>query len=51
MIVYDSNEQEVGQAIKKSGIPRSDVFVVTKVLWTEHGYDKCKAAFAKSLEK
>jgi len=51
MIVSVSNEQEVGRAIKKSGISRSDVFVVTKILWTDHGYERCKAAFADSIKK
>jgi len=45
------NEHEVGCAVKKSGISRSDVFVVTKLMWTNHGYENCKAAFADSLKK
>ena len=36
------NEEEVGSAIVKSGIPREDIFLTSKV-WLEHyGYDKCK---------
>jgi len=51
VIVLERNEQLVGRAIKKSGITRSDVFVVTKLLWTDHGYESCKASFADSLKK
>lgn len=46
-----SNEQGVGRGLKKSGIPRSEVFVVTKLWFDDHGYDRCKAAFAESLKK
>ena len=36
------NEEEVGNAIQKAGIPRDDLFITTKV-WVEHyGYDACK---------
>ena len=31
MIVYFRNEHEVGSALKKSGIPREDIYVTTKV--------------------
>ena len=50
MFIY-SNEKEVGRGLKKSGIPRSDVFVVTKVWGDGHGYERCKAAFAESLRR
>ena len=49
-LVY-RNEKDVGQGIKKSGIPRSDIFVVTKVWGDDHGPERCKEAFAKSLRK
>lgn len=33
------NEEEVGDAIKKSGVPRDEIFLTTKV-WIEHyGYE------------
>lgn len=36
------NEEEVGNAIAKSGIPREQIFLTTKV-WVEHyGYDETK---------
>lgn len=46
-----NNEEAVGRAIKKSGIPRSEIFLITK-LWVEDaGYEKAKVAFARSLKK
>ena len=36
------NEEEVGNALKKSGIPREELFITTKV-WIEHyGYEECR---------
>ncbi len=38
------NEEEVGNAIAKSGVPREEIFLTTKV-WLEHyGYDECRAS-------
>ena len=45
------NEEEVGAAITKSGIPREEIFLTTKV-WVEHyGYEECKKSVYTSLEK
>ena len=45
------NEEEVGNAIAKSGIARGDIFLTTKV-WIEHyGYDSCKASVEEPLKK
>lgn len=45
------NEEEVGNAIAKSGIPREEIFLTTKV-WLEHyGYDECKASVLESMRK
>ena len=45
------NEEEVGTAIEKSGVPREDIFLTTKV-WVEHyGYDACKRSVEESLKK
>lgn len=45
------NEEEVGNAIKKSGIPRSEIFITTKV-WIEHyGYEECKRSVLESMLK
>ena len=45
------NEEEVGNAIVKSGIPREEIFLTTKV-WVEHyGYEQTKASIMESLRK
>ncbi len=45
------NEKAVGNAIKKCGVPRNELFITTK-LWVEDmGYEKTKIAFQKSLDK
>lgn len=45
------NEEEVGNAIAKSGIPREDIFLTTKV-WVEHyGYEACRASVLESMRK
>jgi 2,5-diketo-D-gluconate reductase A len=45
------NEEQVGSAIKKSGIAREELFLTTKV-WVEHyGYEECKKSVLTSLEK
>jgi len=45
------NEEEVGSAVEKSGIPREELFLTTKV-WVEHyGYDACKRSVEESLRK
>lgn len=45
------NEEEVGHAIAKSGIPRDEIFLTTKV-WIEHyGYDAARASVLKSMRK
>jgi 2,5-diketo-D-gluconate reductase A len=45
------NEREVGEAIRKSGIPREDVFVTTKLNNDRHGHDEAIAALDESLGK
>lgn len=45
------NEEEVGNALVNSGIPREEIFLTTKV-WIEHyGYDECRASVLESLRK
>lgn len=45
------NEEEVGNAIVKSGIPREELFITTKV-WIEHyGYEETKASVYESMRK
>ncbi len=44
------NEQAVGNAIKRSSVPREELFITTKFGSKEAGYEKTMAAFQKSLE-
>lgn len=45
------NETAVGNAIKKSGIARKDLFITTKLWVQDTGYEKTKLAVEKSLNK
>jgi 2,5-diketo-D-gluconate reductase A len=45
------NEHEVGRAVAKSGIPREEIFLVTKLWNADQGYDKTIAAFEQSAER
>jgi diketogulonate reductase-like aldo/keto reductase len=47
--MYD-NEEDVGRAVQESSIPRSEIFVTTKLWNSDHGYDKALRAFQRSLE-
>ena len=45
------NEEEVGSAIQKSGVPREEIFLTSKV-WIEHyGYEECKKSVLDSMRK
>jgi 2,5-diketo-D-gluconate reductase A len=45
------NERGVGQAIRRSGVDRSEVFIETKVWISDYGYDQTLHAFDKSARK
>lgn len=45
------NEKAVGRAIKRSGVPREELFITTKLWIQDAGYESAKLAFSKSLEK
>ncbi len=45
------NEEGVGAAVKKSGLKREDVFLVSKVWISNYGYEKAKASIDESLRK
>ncbi len=45
------NEEDVGVAVRESGLPRDSVFVTTKLWYTEHGYDAALAAGRASLKR
>ena len=45
------NEEAVGRAIKKCGVPREELFITTKLWISDTSYEGAKAAFQKSLDK
>ena len=45
------NEREVGEAIRRSGLARDQIFVETKVWITDYGYDATLHAFEKATGK
>lgn len=44
------NEQGVGNAIVKCGVPRKELFITTKVWISNAGYEKAKASIEESLQ-
>src|SRR4029453_8916132 len=45
------NEEAVGRALRRSGVPRGELFVTTKLWVQDAGYDKAKRAFDRSLQR
>jgi 2,5-diketo-D-gluconate reductase A len=45
------NEEAVGKAIKRSGVPREELFITTKLWVQDAGYENTKKAFEKSLKR
>jgi diketogulonate reductase-like aldo/keto reductase len=45
------NEEDVGHAVRASGIPREKVFVTTKLWHSDHGYEASQRAFGLSLQR
>lgn len=45
------NEEAVGRAIKRSGVPREELFITTKLWIQDAGYESTKKAFEKSLKR
>lgn len=45
------NERAVGRVIRRSGVPREELFITTKLWVQDAGYESTKRAFAKSLER
>lgn len=45
------NEEGVGAAVAKSSIPRSELFLVSKIWISNYGYEKAKASIDESLRK
>ena len=45
------NEEGVGEAIARSEVPREDIFVTTKLVNGQHGYDRALAGFDASVKR
>ena len=45
------NEEGVGSALAKSGLPREEFFLTTKVWISNAGYERAKASIEESLQK
>lgn len=45
------NEEEVGAAVAKSGIPRQEIFLTSKVWVENYGYEKCRKSVEESMKK
>ncbi len=45
------NEEQVGEAIKETDVPREELFITTKIWIDNYGYEKCKESVYESLEK
>lgn len=45
------NEEGVGEAIAECGIPRSELFITTKIWIDNYGYENCKKSVMESLRK
>ncbi|MDP4095565.1 aldo/keto reductase [Paenibacillus sp. P96] len=45
------NEEALGREIQKSGVPREQFFITSKVWNTDHGYKAARKAFEKTIKK
>ena len=45
------NEEGVGNAMVKCGLPREELFITTKIWISNYGYEKAKASIEESLKK
>lgn len=45
------NEEAVGRAIQRSGAPREELFITTKLWIQDAGYEKTKRAFERSMQR
>ncbi len=45
------NEEEVGSAIRKSGVNRDDIFLTSKVWIENYSYEKCRKSVLESMRK
>lgn len=45
------NEEAVGRAISRSGVPREELFVTTKLWIQDAGYERARRAFDRSMQR
>lgn len=45
------NEEQVGDAVRKSGIDRREIFLVSKIWISDYGYERAKASIDESLRR
>lgn len=45
------NEEAVGRAIRRCGVPREELFITTKLWITDTSYEEAKRGFARSMER
>lgn len=45
------NEEAVGKAIRRSGVPRDQLFITTKLWIADTGYEKTRQAFHRSMKR
>lgn len=45
------NEEAVGRAIKRSGVPREELFITTKLWVSDAGYESARKAFDRSIQR
>ena len=48
---FYGNETEVGEAVRRSGLDREELFVTTKIWKDDHGYDRALVAIDESLAR
>ncbi|OSX63052.1 hypothetical protein POSPLADRAFT_1141671 [Postia placenta MAD-698-R-SB12] len=45
------NEAQVGEAVRQSGVPRGDIFVTSKIIHSDYGYNSTLSAIDESLQR
>jgi diketogulonate reductase-like aldo/keto reductase len=49
--VYYENEELIGKAIKELKLPREELFITTKIWYSDHGYERAKKALREALRR
>ncbi|MCI8373384.1 MAG: aldo/keto reductase [Lachnospiraceae bacterium] len=48
---FYGNEKGIGEALRQTELKREEIFITSKVWNDDQGYEECKEAFQKSLER